>query len=65
MTNKQSINVLLVDDDPSILEILTDMMTIFGYESDTAKNGMEAIEKLKHDSYQIVLTDMMMSYNFV
>lgn len=60
MTNKQSINVLLVDDDPSILEILTDMMTIFGYESDTAKNGMEAIEKLKHDSYQIVLTDMMM-----
>ena len=41
MTNKQSINVLLVDDDPSILEILADMMTMFGYKSDTAKNGME------------------------
>ncbi|KPJ99019.1 MAG: hypothetical protein AMJ60_06345 [Desulfobacterales bacterium SG8_35] len=52
--------ILLVDDDPSILEILSDMMAIFGYEHDTAQNGHEAIEKLKSDFFHIVLTDMKM-----
>ena len=60
MTSEQNINILLVDDDPSIIEILADLITIFGYNSDTAQNGMEAIEKLKEHSYNIVLTDMMM-----
>jgi len=52
--------ILLVDDDPSILEILTDLMAIFGHDYVTARNGVEAIEKLKHNSFHIVLTDMMM-----
>ena len=52
--------ILLVDDDPSILEILRDLMTIFGHEYVTANDGLEAIEKLKKDSFHIVLTDMMM-----
>ena len=54
------IKILLVDDDPSILEILTDLMAIFGYEYDTAQNGHEAIEKLKKGGFHIVLTDMKM-----
>jgi diguanylate cyclase (GGDEF)-like protein len=52
--------VLLVDDDPAILEILADMMAIFGHDYVTAMNGAEAIEKLKHDFFDLVLTDMMM-----
>ena len=52
--------ILLVDDDPSILEILTDLMAIFGHDYVTARDGVEAIEKLKHNSFHIVLTDMMM-----
>ena len=54
------IKILLVDDDPSILEILSDLMAIFGYEYDTAQNGHEAIEKLKKGFFHIVLTDMKM-----
>jgi len=57
---KPGMKILLVDDDPSILEILTDLMTIFGHEFATANDGLEAIEKLKHDYFHIVLTDMMM-----
>ena len=53
-------SILLVDDDPSILEILTDLMAIFGHDYVTAKDGVEAIEKLKHSSFHIVITDMMM-----
>ncbi len=52
--------ILLVDDDPSILEVLTDLMAIFGHDYVTARDGVEAIEKLKHNFFHIVLTDMMM-----
>ena len=52
--------MLLVDDDESILAILSDLMPIFGYDYDIARSGEEAVEKLKHDSFHIVLTDMMM-----
>ena len=55
-----SMKILLVDDDPAILEILADLMAIFGNEYETAQNGIEALEKLKQDLYHIVLTDMMM-----
>jgi len=53
--------ILLVDDDPAILSILSDLMTIFGHEHATAGNGLEAIEKMKEDFFQIVLTDMIMN----
>jgi diguanylate cyclase (GGDEF)-like protein len=52
--------ILLVDDDQSILEILTDLMAIFEHDYVTAQNGVEAIEKLKHNFFDIVLTDMIM-----
>jgi diguanylate cyclase (GGDEF)-like protein len=52
--------ILLVDDDPSILSILADLMAIFGHEYETATDGNETIEKLKHDYFPIVLTDMTM-----
>jgi two-component system cell cycle response regulator len=56
-----STKILLVDDDPAILAVLSDLMTIYGHEHATARNGIEAIEKLKQDFFQIVLTDMIMN----
>jgi len=35
-------------------------MAIFGHDYVTAQNGVEAIEKLKHNFFDIVLTDMIM-----
>lgn len=57
---KSKMKILLVDDDPAILEILADLMSIFGHEYATANDGLEAMEKLKQDFFHIVLTDMMM-----
>jgi len=57
---KSNIKILLVDDDPAILEILADLMAIFGHEYVTANDGLEAMEMLKQDFFHIVLTDMMM-----
>ena len=52
--------ILLVDDDKSILEILADLITIFGHDYETAKDGTEAIAKLKQETFHIALTDMIM-----
>lgn len=60
MTNPASTRILLVDDDPAILTVLEDLMALFGFESETAANGFEAIEKLEQDFFHIVLTDMVM-----
>jgi diguanylate cyclase (GGDEF)-like protein len=54
------LKILLVDDDPAILDILGDLIAVFGHEYDTAQDGQEAVEKLKQSNYNIVLTDMMM-----
>ena len=52
--------ILLVDDDPDVLDILGDFIAVFGFEYETAEDGLEAVEKMKHGIFNIVLTDMMM-----
>ena len=54
------LKILLVDDDTSVLEVLADMIAIFGHDFNTAKDGIEAIAKLKKETFHIVLTDMIM-----
>jgi len=54
------LKILIVDDDPAILEVLGDLVAIFGHDYATASNGHDAVEMLKKDFYHIVLTDMMM-----
>jgi PAS domain S-box-containing protein len=54
--------VLLVDDDPIIIDVGTDMLARLGYEVLTARSGEEAIDiyRRKKDSIDIVLLDMIM-----
>ncbi len=53
-------NILIVDDDPVILELMGTYIASFGFDHDTADNGLEAVEKLKKKSFTIVFTDMIM-----
>ena len=52
--------ILIVDDDPAVLDILGDFIAVFGFEYETAADGLEAVEILKQNGFDIVLTDMMM-----
>jgi len=56
----ESRKLLLVDDDPAVLNMLQKLIRSFGYEFDTAADGLQAMSKLEEDDYAIVLTDMMM-----
>jgi DNA-binding response OmpR family regulator len=58
--NSQLPSVLCVDDDPSVLELLTDFLTIQGYEVLTAGNGVEAVLQVKQSKPQVVIMDLFM-----
>lgn len=52
--------VLLVDDEPDILEFLSYNLTKEGYEVSTASNGVEAIKRAKVEKPDLILLDVMM-----
>ena len=54
-------SVLVVDDEPSVLALLKQIMTRGGYEVITATNGQEALERIAGRSYDLILSDMRMS----
>ncbi|WP_340064480.1 response regulator transcription factor [Ascidiimonas aurantiaca] len=57
---KKDIKILLVDDEPDILEIVGYNLTSEGYQVSTAKNGMEAVAKAKRERPHLIIMDVMM-----
>ncbi len=57
---KQDIRILLVDDEPDILEILKYNLSSEGYQVYTAKNGLEGVEKAKKKRPHLIILDVMM-----
>lgn len=57
---KSDITILLVDDEPDILEIVRYNLSLEGYEIKMAKNGREAIKLAKKYKPQLILLDVMM-----
>jgi len=58
--NKSDIKILLVDDEPDILEIVGYNLKNEGYQIITASNGNEAIKKAKKHNPHLILLDIMM-----
>ena len=57
---KTSTKILIVDDDPDIIEILTYDLSNEGYNVKSAVNGIEALKKAKKFIPDIILLDVMM-----
>lgn len=60
MTNKQSPKVLVVDDDPDILELLKYNLKKEGYEVETAEDGIKAVSICKKFKPHLILLDIML-----
>jgi DNA-binding NtrC family response regulator len=58
--NKEKHKILLVDDDPHILEIGTDLLESNGYQVSTAVCGENAIEIMEKENFDLVITDLIM-----
>jgi two-component system chemotaxis response regulator CheY len=52
--------VLVVDDDPDILDALSEILEAEGYDVQRARNGREALQRLEHMLPDVVLLDLMM-----
>jgi two-component system alkaline phosphatase synthesis response regulator PhoP len=57
---KKDIKILLVDDEPDILEIVGVNLSAEGYNVVTAANGVEAIKKAKKHLPHLIILDVMM-----
>lgn len=54
--------ILIADDEPDILEIISYNLTNEGYQVFTAKDGIEAIEKAKEVQPDLIILDIMMPH---
>jgi len=55
------VKILLVDDEPSILSVLTTLLRKQDYEVKPVNKGEEALEIIKDDKFDLLLTDIRMS----
>lgn len=60
MTAHPSANLLLVDDDPSLLKLLGMRLTSEGFHVRTAENGQEALRLLARERIDLVISDLRM-----
>src|SRR5512140_805020 len=56
----QSPRILIVDDDPNLLILLADQLRADGYETQTARDGTEALRRLESSWPDLLIIDMMM-----
>ena len=53
-------SVLVVDDNESVREVLTIMLSRRGHRCESASNGIEAMQKVKQSNFDAVITDLQM-----
>ena len=57
---KENIKILLVDDEPDIVEIIRFNLERVGYQISTAYNGVEAIKVAEKEIPHLIILDIMM-----
>ena len=55
MTKK---NVLIVEDDKNSRDGLKAMLGMYGYNADTSKDGLQAIQKIKEKLFEVAVVDI-------
>jgi signal transduction histidine kinase len=57
---KSSLNVLIVDDEPRVLEVVSGYLRCDGHSVSTAASGREGLEKFRQDRFDLVVLDRVM-----
>lgn len=60
VSSKAKVPLLIVDDDAPIRKLLERVASRAGFDVDTAKDGVEALEMLERKHYAIAIVDLMM-----
>jgi PAS domain S-box-containing protein len=52
--------ILVVDDEPLVVDLLISILEGIGHKVDTAQNGLEAYGKIRAQTYDLIITDIRM-----
>ena len=52
--------ILIVDDEEKIREVIGEYIRFKGYSTEEASDGMEAVEKVRKNDYDLIIMDIMM-----
>ena len=55
------LNILLVDDEAMVIDVLREILTRLGHHVETASGGREGIRMFDRESFDLVITDLVMS----
>jgi len=56
----QTAKILVVDDEPDIVRVITKTLEVNGYEVITANDGQEGLEKAKTEKPDLIVLDLML-----
>lgn len=56
----ENVRILIVDDDPVVLEVMKSIIASYGFALATASDGQQALAKLQSDHFSIIITDINM-----
>jgi DNA-binding response OmpR family regulator len=54
----ETAKILVVDDEPPVIELLREILTAEGYEVDAAANGEQALERVRERIYDVAILDI-------
>ncbi|MBI5748085.1 MAG: response regulator [Nitrospinae bacterium] len=57
---KMKRTILAIDDDTSILALIVNILTVYGYEVKTAANGLEGLKMIESAQYDLIISDINM-----
>jgi two-component system response regulator HydG len=55
------VRTLIVDNDPAHAHTMSEILDRIGYQCDVATSGPEGLRRVEHDTYDIVVTDLVMN----
>ena len=56
----KKVRILLVDDEPDLVQMVSVRLTAAGYEVSTAYNGQEALDKVRQSRPDMMILDLML-----
>lgn len=54
--------VLVIDDEPSIATLVAEIIEGYGHQVSLAFNGLQALDFIKQDKYDLIISDIMMPH---
>ena len=54
------IRILVVDDEPKLCHLIEELLKLEGYRVDVSISNMEALQMIKENKYQMLITDLKM-----